>query len=206
MARLLGMDTPVLSIPHSSEIPSLGYLSPVHFPSRLPFQHPLYAILFSVALLRTSLFSFPFRDSALPPPIARRRNPLPPMACSPNPEDTEDPPPLPDFSWRSLFITTNLLRILQKVVKRKPYRNLQLVQMKLALALRKQYKIPSDMVVYYVLKIIKGQVPYSGRKWRQRTSPDYPVHIINVWHIYPRISLLPSLVSFNPTPIPDRFY
>jgi hypothetical protein len=169
------MDTPVLSIPHSSEIPSLGYLSLIRFLFRLPF--PPLRNSFFCAFLKTRLFSFPFRDSALPPPIARRRNPPLPMACSPNPEDTEDPPPITDFSWRSLFITTNLLRILQKVVKRKPYRNLQLVQMKLALALRKQYKIPSDMVVYYVLKIIKGQVPYSGRKWRQRTSP---VHIVSV--------------------------
>ena len=60
-----------------------------------------------------------------------------------------------------------LLKILQQVVKRKPYRNLQLVQMKFTQLLRKQYKIPNDTVVYYVLKIIKGQVPYSGRKWRQ---------------------------------------
>ena len=44
--------------------------------------------------------------------------------------------------------------------------------MKLAQALRKQYKIPSEIVVYYVLKIIKGQVPYSGRKWRQRKVPS----------------------------------
>lgn len=57
------------------------------------------------------------------------------------------------------------------MVKRKPYRNLQLVQMKLTQLLRKQFKVPNDIVVYYVLKIIKGQVPYSGRKWRQRIFP-----------------------------------
>jgi len=102
------------------------------------------------------------------------------MPSSPNTEDAEEPPPITDFSWRSLFITSNLLRILQKVVKRKPYRNLQLVQMKMAQALRKQYKIPSEMVVYYVLKIIKGQVPYSGRKWRQRTTPIIPIRFVSV--------------------------
>lgn len=114
-----------------------------------------------------SLFSFPFRDSAIPPPIARRRNPQPDLSL----DDSEDPPPITDFSWRSIYITTNLLKILQKVVKRKPYRNLQLVQMKFTQLLRKQYKIPNETVVYYVLKLIKGQVPYSGRKWRQRNPP-----------------------------------
>jgi len=52
--------------------------------------------------------------------------------------------------------------------------------MKMAQALRKQYKIPSEMVVYYVLKIIKGQVPYSGRKWRQRTTPLIPTRFVSV--------------------------
>ena len=117
-----------------------------------------------------SLFSFPFRDSAIPPPIARRRNQQLELCL----DESEDPPPITDFSWRSIYITTNLLKILQKVVKRKPYRNLQLVQMKLTQLLRKQFKIPNETVVYYVLKLIKGQVPYSGRKWRQRTSPLYP--------------------------------
>ena len=60
---------------------------------------------------------------------------------------------------------------MQKVVKRKPYRNLQLVQMKFTGILRKQFKIPNEIVLYYVLKIVKGQVPYSGRKWRQRMMP-----------------------------------
>lgn len=41
--------------------------------------------------------------------------------------------------------------------------------MKFTQLLRKQYKIPNETVVYYVLKLIKGQVPYSGRKWRQRS-------------------------------------
>jgi hypothetical protein len=147
-AKLLGMDTPVLAIPTSNEIPSLGSL-------------PLRSQLIS------SLFSFPFRDSAIPPPIARRRNPQPDLSL----DDSEDPPPITDFSWRSIYITTNLLKILQKVVKRKPYRNLQLVQMKFTQLLRKQYKVPNETVVYYVLKLIKGQVPYSGRKWRQRNPP-----------------------------------
>jgi hypothetical protein len=44
--------------------------------------------------------------------------------------------------------------------------------MKLTQILRKPYKIPNETVVYYVLKIIKGQVPYSGRKWRQRMPLD----------------------------------
>jgi Domain of unknown function (DUF3402) len=148
-ARLLGMDNQVLAIPQTNEIPSLGY--PVTRNS-----------------LTESLFSFPFRDSAIPPPIARRRNPPPPELSL---EESDELPPITDFSWRSIYITTNLIKILQKVVKRKPYRNLQLVQMKFTQLLRKQYKIPNETVVYYVLKIIKGQVPYSGRKWRQRMFP-----------------------------------
>ena len=67
---------------------------------------------------------------------------------------------------------------MQKVVKRKPYRNLQLVQMKFTLLLRKHFKIPNETVVYYVLKIVKGQVPYSGRKWRQRINLLLPPHLM----------------------------
>jgi hypothetical protein len=94
-AKLLGMDTPVLAIPTSNEIPSLGSL-------------PIDLKLIS------RLFSFPFRDSAIPLPITRRRNPQPDLSL----DDLEDPPPITDFAWRSIYITTNLFKILQKVVKR----------------------------------------------------------------------------------------
>ena len=41
MARLLGMDTPVLFIPHISEIPTLGYLSsPIQTLPEFPSFHP----------------------------------------------------------------------------------------------------------------------------------------------------------------------
>ena len=103
----------------------------------------------------------------------------PPLQPDGDPSSEQgDLSPITEFSWRSIFIVTNLLRIMQKVVKRKPYRNLQLVQMKFTLLLRKHFKIPNETVVYYVLKIVKGQVPYSGRKWRQRINLLLPPHLM----------------------------
>ena len=171
-AKLLGMDTPILAIPTINEIPSQGYQPYTSLLSLGPLQ---------LILFRGSLFGFPFRDRAIPPASARRhpnnaeREPTPQM---PPPSQSDGDPsseqvdlsPITEFSWRSIFIVTNLLRIMQKIVKRKPYRNLQMVQMKFTLLLRKQFKIPNESVAYYILKIVKGQVPYSGRKWRQRIN------------------------------------
>ncbi|TGZ83126.1 N1221-domain-containing protein [Ascodesmis nigricans] len=121
-------------------------------------------------------------DSACPPPILRHPNqslnprdspPPPPQESLPSNPDSFDggangiPEMITLFSWRNFFTSTNLMRILQKVVKNKAHRNLALVQYKSSLLLRKALKCPQRQLRLYTLKVFKGQVPYCGRKWRQ---------------------------------------
>lgn len=85
------------------------------------------------------------------------------LGCPINPMP---PAPLEIFSFRNFFSTITLLRIMQKIVKDKPHRNLLLVQYKSSAILKKALKIPQHELRLYTLKVFKGQVPYCGRKWR----------------------------------------
>ncbi|KTW28530.1 hypothetical protein T552_01790 [Pneumocystis carinii B80] len=71
------------------------------------------------------------------------------------------------FSWRNLFSLVNHLRIIQKITKKKTYRNLMLIQKKTWIHLQKITKIRNDIVQLYTLKILKGQIPYYNKKWKQ---------------------------------------
>ncbi|KAL9092773.1 MAG: hypothetical protein Q9159_000671 [Coniocarpon cinnabarinum] len=129
-------------------------------------------------------------DDAVPPPIPRSAthvqtetsDPLTdslntteaPLTAMPPEVDelgfsTSSPPPQPitSYSWRTFFSSINFLRILQKIVKSKPHRQLLMVQYKYSNILKKSLKVPQPDVRLYTLKIIKGQVPYCHRKWRQ---------------------------------------
>ncbi|KHJ30156.1 putative required for hyphal anastomosis [Erysiphe necator] len=72
-----------------------------------------------------------------------------------------------EFSWRSLFSTINLLRVMQKICKNKTHRNLLLVQYKSSQILKRILRLPQSDVRMYTLKLLKNQVPFYGRKWRQ---------------------------------------
>lgn len=120
-------------------------------------------------------------DEALPPPIRRTRDSstnLPdPLLQNPDypPEIDElgyPTTPLPQtpietYSWRNIFSSTNYLRVLQKITRRKTHRSLLLVSYKSSLHLRKGLKVPVQDLRYYTLKLFKSQVPFCGRKWRQ---------------------------------------
>lgn len=75
--------------------------------------------------------------------------------------------PLTNYSSRFFFTTITLLRLLQKITKRKAHRALLLVQYKSSTILRRALKIPQPQLRLYTLKLFKSQVPYCGRKWRQ---------------------------------------
>jgi hypothetical protein len=75
--------------------------------------------------------------------------------------------PLTSFAPRFFLTNINLLRLLQKITKRKAHRALLLVQYKSSTILRKALKIPQPDLRLYTLKLFKSQVPYCGRKWRQ---------------------------------------
>lgn len=126
-------------------------------------------------------------DEAVPPPICRTREPtdntssesVPPVpqtappALPPEvdelgiPTNAAPAKPITDFNWGTFFTSINHLRILQKLLKAKPHRQLLMVQSKYSLTLKKNLKVPQDLIRLYTLKIIKGQVPYCHRKWRQ---------------------------------------
>ncbi|KAL8286192.1 hypothetical protein RQP46_004680 [Phenoliferia psychrophenolica] len=72
-----------------------------------------------------------------------------------------------DFSWRNFFAVINFVHILQKLTKRKTHRVLLLVQYKSSAILKRILKVCHPTLQLYVLKVIKSQVPYCGRKWRQ---------------------------------------
>ncbi|KAM0793066.1 hypothetical protein ACM66B_000552 [Microbotryomycetes sp. NB124-2] len=72
-----------------------------------------------------------------------------------------------DFSWRNFFSVINFVHILQKLTKRKTHRVLLLVQYKSSAILKRILKVSHPTLQLYVLKVIKSQVPYCGRKWRQ---------------------------------------
>lgn len=121
-------------------------------------------------------------DEAAPPPILKhRRSPSshspPPSPPPPQPRPEVDElgypttslleSPLTTYSPRFFFTTITLLRILQKITKRKAHRALLLVQYKSSTILRRALKIPQPELRLYTLKLFKSQVPYCGRKWRQ---------------------------------------
>ncbi|TPX39151.1 hypothetical protein SeMB42_g06437 [Synchytrium endobioticum] len=81
-------------------------------------------------------------------------------------EKEEDMPEINPGSWRNFFTAINLLRVLQKFSKRKSHRILSLVHWKASAVLKRVVKIGHVGLQLYALKLLKGQIPYSGRKWR----------------------------------------
>ncbi|GAA5862850.1 hypothetical protein JCM8547_006570 [Rhodosporidiobolus lusitaniae] len=118
---------------------------------------------------------------ALPPPGARSSPP--PSSSSPtsapsglveSPSSTGAAPGqepeielVSDYSWRNFFSTINFVHILQKLTKRKTHRVLLMVQYKSSAILKRILKVSHPTLQLYVLKVIKSQIPYCGRKWRQ---------------------------------------
>ncbi|GAA6035376.1 hypothetical protein JCM8097_008842 [Rhodosporidiobolus ruineniae] len=122
---------------------------------------------------------------ALPPPGARPGSPPSaaggdrPTSSSPTNSDPavksstsstsggDDIELVSDYSWRNFFSTINFVHILQKLTKRKTHRVLLMVQYKSSAILKRILKVSHPTLQLYVLKVIKSQVPYCGRKWRQ---------------------------------------
>ncbi|KAI0320873.1 hypothetical protein OF83DRAFT_1168962 [Amylostereum chailletii] len=74
---------------------------------------------------------------------------------------------LTDFSWRNFFSTINFAKIMQKLSKNRSHRIRMLVQYKSTAILKRVLKVQHPMLQLHILKLIKSQVPFSGRRWRQ---------------------------------------
>ncbi|RIB07133.1 hypothetical protein C2G38_2252816 [Gigaspora rosea] len=72
-----------------------------------------------------------------------------------------------DYCWRNFFAAINFLKILQKLTKRKTHRILLLVQYKSSAILKRILKVSHPLLELYALKVLKNQIPFIGRKWRQ---------------------------------------
>lgn len=104
----------------------------------------------------------------------------------------EDVELITEFSWRNFFATINFAKIMQKLSKNRSHRIWMLVQYKSSVSdiyhcegcpyflgstdwcyllskavLKRVLRVSNPMLQLHVLKLIKSQVPFCGRKWRQ---------------------------------------
>jgi hypothetical protein len=71
------------------------------------------------------------------------------------------------YSWRNIFSSINLLRILNKITKWKNSRIMMLVVFKSSPILKRAFRVRHAMMQLYVLKLLKMQTKYLGRQWRK---------------------------------------
>ncbi|KAG8956756.1 Factor arrest protein 11 [Tulasnella sp. 424] len=81
----------------------------------------------------------------------------------PNEDDVEL---ITDYSWRNFFSSINFIKVMQKLSKGRSHRIWLLVQYKSSAILKRILKVSHPMLQLHVLKLIKSQVPFCGRKWR----------------------------------------
>ncbi|KAH9981843.1 hypothetical protein BJV74DRAFT_853259 [Russula compacta] len=74
---------------------------------------------------------------------------------------------LTEYSWRNFFFTINFAKVMQKLSKHRSHRIRMLVQYKSTAVLKRVLKVQHPLLQLHILKLIKSQVPYSGRRWRQ---------------------------------------
>jgi hypothetical protein len=104
---------------------------------------------------------------------------------------------LTEFSWRNFFSAINFAKIMQKLSKSRSHRIWMLVQYKSSVSevtwgkgprlihppsqavLKRVLRVPHPMLQLHVLKLIKSQVPFCGRKWRQ-CEGEYYVHLSGI--------------------------
>lgn len=72
-----------------------------------------------------------------------------------------------EYSFRNFMSVMNFTRILQKLTKRRVHRILLLTNYKSSAILKRLLKVQHPTLQLYILKLIKSQVPFCGRKWRQ---------------------------------------
>lgn len=81
-------------------------------------------------------------------------------------EDGEEVEVITDYSWRNFFAAINLVKILQKITKHRVHRILLMCQYKSSAILKRVLRVNHPMLQLQVLKLVKSQMPYFGRKWR----------------------------------------
>ncbi|KAL8708144.1 MAG: hypothetical protein Q9220_006905 [cf. Caloplaca sp. 1 TL-2023] len=90
-----------------------------------------------------------------------------PAPSSNTPPFDSHPPTTTTYPPSFLPTTTSLLHLLHLITASHAHRSLLLVQYKSSTILRRYLKLPSASLRLYTLKLLKKQVPFCGRKWRQ---------------------------------------
>ncbi|KAH9465085.1 hypothetical protein Pst134EB_004571 [Puccinia striiformis f. sp. tritici] len=107
---------------------------------------------------------FPTEPCPQASPLQRHPTPLVTRSTRPGEDEVEV---ITDYSWRNFFSAINFVHILQKLTKGRVHRILLLVQYKSSAILKRILRANQPTLQLYVLKVIKSQVPFCGRKWRQ---------------------------------------
>jgi len=113
-----------------------------------------------------ALYGSRFPTEPCPEESPLQRNPTPLVTRSARLGD-DDVDVITDYSWRNFFSAINFVHILQKLTKGRVHRILLLVQYKSSAILKRILRANQPTLQLYVLKVIKSQVPFCGRKWRQ---------------------------------------
>ncbi|KAK2466465.1 hypothetical protein APHAL10511_002107 [Amanita phalloides] len=72
-----------------------------------------------------------------------------------------------EYSWRNFFSAINFARIMHQLSKGRSHRIGMLVQYKSSAVLKRVLRVNHPILQLHILKLIKSQVPFCGRKWRQ---------------------------------------
>ncbi|KAI9620378.1 hypothetical protein KEM48_008201 [Puccinia striiformis f. sp. tritici PST-130] len=158
---------------------------------------------------------FPTEPCPQASPLQRHPTPLVTRSTRPGEDEVEV---ITDYSWRNFFSAINFVHILQKLTKGRVHRILLLVQYKSSAILKRILRANQPTLQLYVLKVIKSQVPFCGRKWRQGKLfrqhesdhgylPELPCKSSDEWLLgvdldgevedsFPQEQALRSLVSF----------
>jgi hypothetical protein len=89
-----------------------------------------------------------------------------PEGQSAQPAPSDDVELITNCSWRNFFAAINLVKILQKITKHRIHRILLMCQYKSSAILKRVLRVNQPMLQLQVLKLVKSQMPYCGRKWR----------------------------------------
>ncbi|EIW70890.1 hypothetical protein TREMEDRAFT_68268 [Tremella mesenterica DSM 1558] len=81
-----------------------------------------------------------------------------------------------EYSWRNFFAAINFLKVLQKMTKHRSHRTFMLNQYKVSGILKRMLRIQQPMMQLQTLKLIKSQMPWCGRKWRQSEFSHYTIY------------------------------
>ncbi|KAJ9089018.1 Factor arrest protein 11 [Entomophthora muscae] len=100
---------------------------------------------------------------------------------------------LPFPRGRAVFTAINFFRLLHMLTKQRMSRIMLLVQFKSSIILKRGLRAPHPLLRKYIYKVLRSQVPFLGRKWRQNN-----MKIITAIYLQHNMGLKEDWVLTNP--------